>query len=157
MKLYQLKREQFIGRSRKEVFEFFKSPENLERITPASVGFTILTPLPIEIATGVVFDYKIKLFGKNVRWTTIITDFNEPYKFSDVAIKSPYSFWYHTHRFEEVEGGTMMYDEVKYALPLGFLGRMVHALLVKKQLETIFDYRAKVIDAVFSDASKIPV
>lgn len=155
MKLYTLKREQLIKRELEEVFAFFKQPENLERITPSSVGFQILTPLPIEIKTGVVFDYNIKIMGKNVRWTTIITDFKEGESFSDVAIKSPYSFWYHTHRFETVSKGTMMYDEVRYALPFGIFGALAHKFWVKKELKRIFDFRAEIIAEMFDEKSKI--
>ena len=38
-----------------------------------------------------------------------------------------------------------MTDEVRYALPLGFIGRIVHFFWVKRELKKIFDYRACVI------------
>ena len=34
-----------------------------------------------------------------------------------------------------------MTDHVEYALPLGPLGRIAHALQVRRNVETIFDYR----------------
>jgi len=145
MKIYILKRRQVIPRSRDEVFRFFERPENLERITPAAVGFKILTPGPISMHAGAVLDYTIRLLGLSVRWTTLIASHEPPDRFTDVALRGPYSFWHHTHTFEEVEGGTLMTDEVRYALPFGFLGGMVHALWVKRQLKQIFDYRADVI------------
>ncbi|KAA3633280.1 MAG: hypothetical protein DWP97_09470 [Calditrichaeota bacterium] len=154
MKLYTLKRKQIIPFDRNTVFSFFKSPENLEKITPSDVGFTIITPNPIKMQTGAVLDYTIKLAGIPVRWTTLITDYDEPHSFSDVSIKGPYSFWHHRHWFEETETGTIMYDEVTYALPFGFLGRIVHSLWVKKQLDNIFNFRAKIISDIFSSLSQ---
>jgi len=145
MRLYTLKREQIIKRPRAEVFRFFEQPENLERITPRSVGFEILTPRPISMQTGTVLDYTIRLLGIPVRWTTVITVHEPPNRFADVALKGPYSFWHHTHTFEELGNDTLMIDEVRYALPFGFLGRMVRALWVRRQLKHIFDYRADVI------------
>lgn len=151
MKLYKLKRSQLIKRDRSEVFDFFKSPENLERITPPDVGFVILTPRPIKMHTGAVLDYTIKLLGIKVRWTTLITEYEEPSGFSDISIKGPYSFWHHRHIFEETTDGTVMHDEVTYSLPFGIIGRLAHGLWVRLQLEKIFDYRAEVINEVFSD------
>jgi len=145
MRLYTLKREQIIKRPREEVFGFFERPENLERITPRSVGFEILTPRQISMHTGTVLDYTIRLLGIRVRWTTLITAHEPPKRFADVALKGPYSFWHHTHTFEELGNHTLMIDEVRYALPFGGLGRLVHALWVKRQLKHIFDYRAEVI------------
>lgn len=149
MKLYTLKREQFIMSDRESVFSFFKLPENLEKITPSEVGFVILTPKPIKMHIGTVLDYTINLFGFKVRWTTLISEYDEPYGFIDIATKSPYSFWHHQHSFQETAEGTIMTDEVTYALPFGFLGRIIHNLWVKKRLEFIFDYRQKIIDSIY--------
>lgn len=146
MKIYTLRRQQKINRPRHEVFEFFEKPENLERITPLSVGFRILTPRPIKMKAGTVLDYTIKVLGLPVRWTTLISEYEPPARFADVALKGPYSFWHHTHTFEEVDGQTIMTDEVRYALPFGLLGRLVRSLWVKGQLDYIFDYRAGIIE-----------
>ena len=155
MKIYTLKREQLIDRPRREVFAFFERPENLERITPASMGFEILTPRPILMQTGTVLDYTIRLFGLPLRWTTVITAYNPPHSFADVALHSPYSFWHHTHTFAEVDGGTLMTDEVRYALPLGPVGRLANSHWVKRQLERIFDFRAEAIRKLIDSPGRV--
>ena len=68
-----------------------------------------------------------------------------------MSIKGPYSFWYHKHTFVKTDEGTTMNDEVIYALPYGFLGRLVHSIWVKKQLNYIFDFRAKIIEEEFGE------
>ena len=148
MKIYTLKRKQSFALSLQDVFEFFGKPENLEKITPRSVGFYILTPRPIKMKTGTVLDYTIRLFGIPIRWTTLITEYDPPNKFSDVALRGPYSFWFHTHTFKTDNNETIMKDEVRYALPFGFIGRLAHFLWVKRQLNYIFDYRAQVISDI---------
>lgn len=148
MKIYILKRRQTFKQQIDEVFNFFKKPENLEKITPKSVRFKILTPPPIKMKIGTVLDYTIHLAGLPVRWTTLISNFEPPYRFADVALKSPYSFWHHTHTFEENSGGTIMTDEVCYSLPFGPLGRIIHSLWVKRQLDYIFNYRAQIISEI---------
>jgi ligand-binding SRPBCC domain-containing protein len=42
-----------------------------------------------------------------------------------------------------------MTDIVNYAMPLGFLGRIAHAVWVKNKLNGIFDYRTTVVNRVF--------
>ena len=39
-----------------------------------------------------------------------------------------------------------MTDIVSYELPLGFLGRLLHPIIVKKKLDEIFDYRFKAVE-----------
>jgi ligand-binding SRPBCC domain-containing protein len=65
-----------------------------------------------------------------------------PRRFVDVQISGPYRMWHHTHDFEPAPGGgTLMRDTVRYALPLGALGELAHRLLVRRDLERIFDFR----------------
>lgn len=40
-------------------------------------------------------------------------------------------------------------DMVQYELPLGLLGRLIHTLVVRSQLEVIFDYRREAITRIF--------
>ncbi len=155
MKVYTLKAEQLVTRPLEEVFAFFERPENLTKITPPSLGFVILTPLPIEMKAGALIDYTIKVTGYRLRWWTLISTYDPPHSFVDEQIKGPYKLWHHTHRFRAVEGGTMISDEVKYALPLGLLGRTAHALFVRRQLKGIFAYREKVIGERFGQATKM--
>ncbi len=48
-KVYTFYKEQFVPSDMDTVFEFFSRPENLEKITPSSMGFNIITPTPIEM------------------------------------------------------------------------------------------------------------
>ncbi len=113
------------------------------------MGFRMLTPSPVEMKDGAVIDYIIKLYGLDVRWTTIITLYAPSYKFVDVQLKGPYSFWHHTHSFMATDDGTIVADEIHYAMPFGILGRMVHSLVVRQQLERIFNFRREQLLALF--------
>lgn len=149
MKAHLFKAEQFIPGSLQKIFPFFAKPENLAEITPTSLGFEILTPSPIQMKQGALIDYTVKVLGIRMRWTTLIADYEPPYRFTDVQLRGPYSFWHHTHIFNEVEGGVQMLDEVRYAMPMGFLGEMVQPFLVRPDIEKIFEYRKKVIQKFF--------
>ncbi len=69
----------------------------------------------------------------------------------DEQLKGPYSYWQHSHDFEAVPGGTMVRDRIRYALPFGPAGRFVHSVAVRRRLEEIFNYRARVIDGTFGE------
>lgn len=67
----------------------------------------------------------------------------------DEQRSGPYALWHHQHHFKAIKGGVQMTDILTYALPLGPLGVIANKLLVKKQLDNIFDYRRKAIDDLF--------
>ncbi|MFT3696867.1 MAG: SRPBCC family protein [Kofleriaceae bacterium] len=140
-----LEREQRVATPRHEVFEFFADAANLQAMTPPELGFSILTKPPIEMKPGTRIDYKIRLHGVPMTWHTLIEQFEPDVRFIDTQLKGPYSVWRHTHTFADADGGTLLGDRVVYELPFGPLGRAVHTLFVKKQLERIFDFRARVM------------
>jgi ligand-binding SRPBCC domain-containing protein len=149
MKLFKLNRRQVVGASLTEVFAFFSNPENLGRLTPPSLKFSILTPRPIVMQKGAQIDYKIRLFGVPMRWRTLISDYNPPHSFIDIQERGPYAVWEHTHKFKSVKGGTLIKDHVRYALPFGIIGYVMHSLAVRAQLRQIFDYRRCIIADLF--------
>jgi len=149
MQTHLLRRTQLLPASREEVFAFFQSPENLARITPSWLGFRILTPSPITMKEGALIDYTVRWLGFPVRWKTLITAYEPPVLFVDQQLQGPYSFWHHTHEFHETPGGTEMNDTVRYILPAGLFGEALHRLMVRRQLDEIFDFRAQTIADVF--------
>ena len=143
---YNLERTQLIGRPLEEVFAFFSDAGNLEAITPAFLNFRILTPRPIALQAGTLIDYRIRLFGIPLKWRTQIETWEPPHRFTDVQLTGPYKLWHHTHEFLAVPEGTLMTDRVRYQMPLGPVGRLVHALWTQRTLARIFDYRFEKIE-----------
>ena len=149
MKIYTFGREQYIQRPIEEVFSFFERPENLARITPPWLGFRIVTPTSIMMKLGAEFGYTISVMGIRMQWKSLISEYEPPFRFVDEQSSGPYAFWHHVHTFKQVDNGTLVGDEVRYAMPLGVLGTMAQRLAVKRQLESIFSYRSKVIGEMF--------
>ncbi len=153
MKIYTLHREQFMPITVEEAWDFFSHPLNLDKITPPRVRFETITKLPDNyITNGQRIKYKLRpLLNIPMRWETEIREVNMPYKFMDKQMKGPYAFWEHTHILESVPGGTKMTDTVRYALPMGLLGRLMHSLMIKQQLDQIFDFRAATLVQLFGE------
>lgn len=151
MKIYTLHREQFLPISMQEAWAFFSTPNNLPKITPKDMGFTMVSGMSEEeIYKGQLIEYRVSpLLGIKLKWVTEIGEVQAPYKFVDTQLKGPYALWEHTHTFKEVKGGVMMYDDLRYAIPFGVLGLLAHSIIVKGKLEDIFNFRAQTLKEYF--------
>jgi ligand-binding SRPBCC domain-containing protein len=151
MKIYKKETVQYVNASLDECWSFFSSPKNLQKITPENMGFKITDFDEKNMYPGQVIQYKVSpLLGINLSWMTIITAVKDKSFFIDEQRFGPYALWHHKHFFEATENGTKMTDIVHYALPLGFIGRIMNTLVVEKKLQQIFDYRTKTISKLFS-------
>lgn len=152
MKIYNLKRTQFLPVSHEAAWDFFSSPANLSKITPKHMGFKILyQSVGSKMYPGQIIRYVVHgLPGIPMKWTTEITHVQEPLYFVDEQRFGPYALWHHQHHFKEVAGGVEMTDEVNYAIPFGWLGRLVNWLFVGREVNRIFDHRYKVLEQYFS-------
>jgi ligand-binding SRPBCC domain-containing protein len=138
-RLQRLVREQALDLDIEAVFGFFADAHNLEWLTPTWLRFQVLSPAPLTLREGSIIDYRLRLHGLPVRWRSEIEDWRPPRRFVDLQVRGPYRFWRHTHTFERLGRGTLVRDEVEYAVPGG---RVVERWLVRPDLERIFDYRA---------------
>jgi len=113
------------------------------------MGFQIVEAPARAVREGDRIRYRIRVMGIPLRWTTLITRWEENVVFADLQERGPYRHWLHTHTFRAVDGGVEIGDLVEYELPLGLLGRLGGGWLVRRQLRTIFDHRAVAIAAYF--------
>jgi ligand-binding SRPBCC domain-containing protein len=151
--VHRLERSQSIERPLSEVFAFFSDATNLEAITPPFLHFRIVTPTPVDMRAGAHIEYRLALWRVPLRWRTRISVWEPDVRFVDEQIDGPYAYWHHLHEFHADGKATCMRDELSYALPFGPLGGIAHALWVKRQLDTIFDYRARAIERLLPAAA----
>ena len=151
-----LERAQHVPRSRADVFAFFADAHNLEEITPRFLRFRIVTPGRIAMAPGALIDYRLSLFGVPFAWRTRIEEYVPGERFMDVQLSGPYRRWRHLYTFEDAPGGTVVGDRVEYELPLGPLGAIAHALLVRRSLARIFAHRERRIAALLARGPATP-
>jgi ligand-binding SRPBCC domain-containing protein len=146
---YTLDRTQLVHARREQLFDFFVDPRNLPHITPPWIHFEIVQVEQSPLAGGTMQEYRIRWLGVPLSWETLIAEFEHGRRFTDVQTRGPYRYWRHEHTFEDAGDATLVRDRVQYQLPFGLLGRFAHALLVRRQLAAIFDYRARIIEEVF--------
>ena len=149
-----LHRRQWIPRPLDDVFAFFERPENLAEITPPWLGFSLVTPGALTMRSGLTIDYTVRALGRRTRWRSLIAEYHPPHGFRDVQVIGPYRRWDHRHRFSPEDGGTVIDDLVVYEPPLGALGALVDALVIRRQLAAIFDYRRRRIEELFGDEAR---
>jgi ligand-binding SRPBCC domain-containing protein len=149
--MYQLRRTQIVKTDLQTCWDFFSAPVNLQKITPAYMGFDVLVEVPEKMHEGLMIEYRVRpLFNLPMKWITEITHVKDHTFFVDEQRKGPYRIWHHEHHFREVPEGVEMTDIVSYELPFGILGKIAHPILVKKKLEEIFAYRFKVVEELFN-------
>ena len=150
MAVYSIKTVQQLPVPLSQAWEFFSNPANLQKITPANMGFkTISVHRGEKMYAGQIIEYTIKpVLGINLYWMTEITQVQDQEYFIDEQRFGPYRLWHHQHHFRSIEGGVEMTDIVHYSLPFGILGRIANSI-VKKKLIQIFSYRFEKTNELF--------
>jgi len=148
----------------RDVFAFFCDPHNLPKLMPAwqqariEHAFLVDPPLsPIHWNNGARAAGKgsvltitfrpVPLLPLRLQWIADITEFEWNDHFCDEQKSGPLAYWKHCHFIasETRDGrvGSLVTDKLTYALPLGFLGDMAHAVAIQRQVKATFDYRQK--------------
>ncbi len=151
MAFFQFKRIQEIPAAIDEIWDFISTPAMLKEITPPYMGFDIVGgDLPHKMYPGMIISYKVSpLLGIRMTWVTEITHVKEKQYFVDEQRIGPYAMWHHEHHITPTEHGVLMTDIVSYRPPFGFLGRIANAVVIRRRLEEIFDYRKAALIARF--------
>jgi ligand-binding SRPBCC domain-containing protein len=151
MPKYLLERTQLIESGPAKVFRFFENPHNLKDITPPWLSFRVKSATNETIEQGTRIRYTIRWLGLPMRWESLIAKYEKGVMFADEMLRGPYKSWYHTHEFKQVPRGVEMTDRVEYELPLWWLGRIAHDVMIRQQLEAIFDFRAREIARILGN------
>lgn len=154
-RIYSLKVVQIIPTTLSIAWDFFSKPDNLKEITPVYMGFAIRSKHRGDrMYAGQLIENTVKpILGIPLYWMTEITHVEEGKYFIDEQRYGPYSFWHHQHHFKVVEKGIEMTDIVHYKIPFWFIGDIMNAVVVKTQLQKIFNYRKHKVEQLFGIVS----
>ena len=148
--MHHLKQSQTLPVDRKVLWEFISVPQNLNKITPPDMAFEIIGEPPEKAYAGLLLEYRVKvpLLGWST-WLTEIKYVEDGVSFMDEQRVGPYKLWLHTHKLEDVDGGTRMTDDIRYLVPFGPIGLLANFLFVGRTLRRIFDYRRVKMEELF--------
>lgn len=150
MKIYTLHKKQKLPITKAEAWAFLSDPKNLKTITPDYMGFNILSGADRPMYPGQIIQYIVTpVLGIKTKWVTEITHVKDNEYFVDEQRFGPYALWHHKHFIKSIEGGVEMEDIIDYKIPMGWLGQLMHPILVKPKLEEIFSYRKEKLEALF--------
>jgi ligand-binding SRPBCC domain-containing protein len=73
--------------------------------------------------------------GVRQRLTSRISAFDPPRYFQDVMVRGAFAWMEHDHWFDPAPGGgTVLRDELRFAAPLGVLGRVAERLVLRRYM-----------------------
>ena len=152
MAIHTLRREQVVDAPPDAVFAFFADPLQPRGDHAAAAALRGRDARRrSRWASATFIQYRLRVHGVPVRWDTLIQAWEPPRRFVDVQVRGPYRLWHHTHELSALDDGrTLMRDTVRYALGFGALGALAHRLIVRRDLEAIFAYRAQRVPQLLS-------
>jgi ligand-binding SRPBCC domain-containing protein len=124
-----------------EVFDFFRDPANLVRVSPPQLHMRLVEG-PERIALGSRIVFRGRRWGIPQHVVSEVTAFEANAAFTDEQRQGPFRSWVHVHRFEAVPPGTHVTDHIEYEPPGGVLGLVMAAPLLERELQWIFGYRS---------------
>jgi ligand-binding SRPBCC domain-containing protein len=152
MKIYTKQSVQNLPITLNEAWDFLSDPKNLKTITPEYMGFIIESGADRPMFPGQIIQYIVTpVLGIKTKWVTEITHVNDKHYFVDEQRFGPYALWHHKHFIKEIPGGVEMEDIIDYKVPMGWLGQLVHPIIVKPKLDEIFEYRRKKLIELFGE------
>jgi ligand-binding SRPBCC domain-containing protein len=149
--MYKLHFSQKLPIGLQEAWDFFSSPINLEKITPERLALKIKHHHgDKKMYPGQIIVYSVRPFWNiSMEWVTEIVAVQEQVYFIDEQRFGPYVFWHHEHWFTRIPNGVLMEDIIYYKMPFGIIGKALHDLKIRKELEHIFLHRSKVLEKLF--------
>lgn len=133
-----------------EAWDFFSHPSNLEQITPDDMVFEVTSQVPDRVYEGLMITYKVSpLLRIKLDWCTEITHVRHEQFFVDEQRLGPFRIWHHEHHFEANEHGVLMTDILTYHVGWGFIGRIADAIMVRKKVLQIFEFRRRTLEKIF--------
>jgi ligand-binding SRPBCC domain-containing protein len=91
--------------------------------------------------------WEARHFGRTWRMTSRITEYERPARFVDEMVVGPFAAFRHQHVFQARYSGTWMGDRIDYRSPLGPLGVLADAAVVRRYLRSLLLARNRYIKA----------
>lgn len=145
----------FIDRPPEAVFSFHANLKNHPRTCPPDQREEVIAGLETPLENGARVTFRARHGGI---WRTLeaeIADWNPPHGFTSRQVSGPFAVWIHRHKFTEFQTGTLMSDQIEYAIPAGPLGLLAERLWLGEHLDRFFAYRQKEAKRLLEQVGRI--
>jgi ligand-binding SRPBCC domain-containing protein len=124
-----------------DVYAWHARPDALERLAPPGEHIEVIERTG-AIERGARVAMRFGRWPFRMRWVAVHQEYEAGRYFSDLQVFGPFAYWKHTHSFEpDGPNACVLEDTVEYALPFGFLGRLIAGKFVRRKIEQMFEYR----------------
>lgn len=154
MSFLRYRKKSLIAAPVEDVFAWHARPGAIERLTPPWESVRLIkTSGHIAVGAEVLLSAKIGMLRKT--WLAKHTAYEKNRFFRDEMISGPFKSWIHEHHFDKAgDKACHLEDDVRYALPLGFLGKLWGRRFAAQKIARMFDYRHRVTAMQMADHLK---
>ena len=131
-----------------DLFEFHLDMKNLENITPPNTKVELLNKDFVPHEGGILKIRTVKNFIP-ITWEVKIDKIQKPNLLVDIAIKSPFKYWKHSHVFTQKGNICELKDVLEYELPFGKFGNLFD-FFIQNEFKKMFDYRHKITKEILN-------
>jgi ligand-binding SRPBCC domain-containing protein len=100
------------------------------------------------LGEGETVTFQGRHFGMKFRHTSKLVVSRPHTYFRDVMVEGMFRHFEHDHHFAAMDDGTRVRDEVRFSAPMGPLGKLAEAALLRRHLTALLTNRNKVIKQV---------
>ncbi len=93
------------------------------------------------IGLGEFVTWRARHFGVTWTMTSEISEWERPRRFVDEQRRAPFKSFHHEHVFRPLDDGTELRDRITFEAPLGPLGRIAEAVVLRRYLPHLIDVR----------------
>jgi ligand-binding SRPBCC domain-containing protein len=144
----EIERSTFVAAPPERVFDLSRSIDLHQR----SLGHTGETAVAGRTSGLIGLDetvtWRARHLGVTQHLTSRISGYDRPRWFRDEMVRGAFAWMVHDHEFDAVDGGTVLRDVFRFAAPLGLLGRVAEAVLLRRYMTRFLEARNAVIKRV---------
>ncbi len=131
-----------------DVFDFLTRPAQTILLAPPEMSLRLIEA-PERLSLGAQVVIAGKRWGVSHRSTLEVTAFEAGKLLVEEQRRGPFRSWKLTQTLEEVAGGTRLTAVIDFEPPGGILGLTVTESSLRRELDTLFTYRAARLTELF--------
>ena len=138
-----LRLETHINAAPKKCFDLARDVELHQQSVAFSHERAIAGVTSGKLGIGDTVTWRATHFGITFQLRSKITEFDPPRRFVDEMVSGPFRRLRHVHEFTELaaDRSTLMTDLFEYVVPLGFLGSIADALVLRRYMRRLLEAR----------------